>query len=53
MEAVCTLLGRPGLGWKDIKHVMGNIDEFLRSLKDYDKDNITEKTIRQLETYTR
>ena len=48
LEALCTLLGRPGLEWKEIKHMMGNVDEFLRMLKGYDKDNISEKTIRQV-----
>ena len=52
LEALCTLLGRPGLEWKEIKHMMGNVDEFLRSLKNYDKDRISEKTIRQVQAYT-
>ena len=32
---------------------MGNVDEFVRMLKNYDKDHVQEKTIRELEAYTR
>ena len=54
LSAVATLLGRPGLSWGEIKgQFLSNVDAFLTCLVEYDKDNVPDKMIKQIEAYTR
>ena len=49
MEAVCILLGEKA-DWETAKKVMANA-QFLKILKDFDKDNISPKTVQKLQKY--
>ena len=51
MEAVCILLGsKPD--WDSSKRLLGNA-QFMQNLKDYDKDNIPPKMVKQVQKYTK
>lgn len=50
MEAVCILKGVTP-DWAESKRILGEQD-FLRSLKEYDKDHISEKTLKKIASYT-
>jgi dynein axonemal heavy chain len=49
MEAVCIMLGEKA-DWDAAKKVMANA-QFLKMLKEYDKDNISPKTVKKLKKY--
>jgi dynein heavy chain len=48
MEAVCLMLGQKP-GWPSAQKLMAN-PQFLKTLKDYDKDNIDPKIVKKLQT---
>ncbi|KAL0267127.1 UNVERIFIED_CONTAM: hypothetical protein PYX00_009482 [Menopon gallinae] len=50
MEAVCVLKG-VNPDWTESKKLLGEQD-FLRSLRDYDKDHIPEKTMKKIAMFT-
>jgi dynein heavy chain len=50
MEAVCILLGH-NPDWQNAQKVLANVN-FLKSLKEFDKDNIDGKVIKKLLKYT-
>jgi len=50
MEAVCVLLGEK-TEWAAIKQVMMDMT-FIDRLKNFDRNNITEATLKKLRTYT-
>lgn len=51
MEAVCILLGEKN-DWASIKVVMMELN-FLERLKNFDKNNISDNTLKKLRTYTK
>jgi len=51
MEAVCILLQAPP-DWENAKKVLANVN-FLKTLKEYDKDNIDGDIIRKLQKYVK
>ena len=48
-SAVLVLLGHKDCGWNEAKKVMKNPKEFLEILHVYDKDNISDKVIKNLQ----
>lgn len=42
MECVMVLLGEK-IDWKNVKSVLSNVNEFMRSLLEYDVDKVSEK----------
>lgn len=50
MEAVCTLLGEK-TDWASMKIVMMEMN-FLERLRGYDKNNISDKVLGRLRSYT-
>jgi hypothetical protein len=42
-EAVCVLLGESKTDWKSAQKLLQNLSGFVKSLKEYDKDNISPK----------
>jgi dynein heavy chain, axonemal len=50
LEAVLVLLGERDLSWDRAKVMMGRI-EFIKDLQTYKKDDMAERTIRQLQKY--
>jgi dynein heavy chain len=50
MEAVCTLLGG-GTEWSQIKQLMMDMN-FIERLRNFDKNSISESTLKKLRTYT-
>ena len=50
LEAVLVLLGERDLTWDRAKVIMGRI-EFIKDLQNYKRDDISERTIRQLQKY--
>ena len=51
ISAVCLLLGKKE-NWDEGKKLMNNPNEFIGSLKAYDKDNIKESLLKKLKKYT-
>lgn len=51
MEAVCTLLGEPST-WASAKQVMSDGPAFIRRLVEFDKENISDATLKKLRKYT-
>jgi len=49
MEAVCVLMGEKA-DWDTSKRLLGDA-QFIKRLKEYDKDNIPEKALKQLKKY--
>ena len=49
MEAVCTLLGEKA-DWDTAKKVLGDVG-LIKRLMDFDKDNVSDKMMRQLKRY--
>ncbi|EEZ99537.1 Dynein heavy chain, cytoplasmic-like Protein [Tribolium castaneum] len=49
MESVCLLLGAK-TDWASAKIVLGDVN-FLKKLQEYDKNHITEQTLRKLKSY--
>jgi dynein heavy chain len=50
-NSVCLLLGKKE-DWDEAKKLMNNPNEFIESLKKYDKDNIKESLLKKLKKYT-
>lgn len=51
VSAVCLLVGKKE-NWDEGKKLMGNPNEFIDTLKNYDKDNIKESLLKKLKKYT-
>jgi dynein heavy chain len=51
VNAVCLLVGKKE-NWDEGKKLMGNPNEFIDTLKNYDKDNIKESLLKKLKKYT-
>jgi len=51
ISAVCLLVGKKE-NWDEGKKLMSNPNEFIETLKTYDKDNIKESLLKKLKKYT-
>jgi dynein heavy chain len=47
---VMVLLGKKE-DWNEIKKQLGNVNAFIESLMNFDKDNITDKQLKKLAAY--
>jgi len=53
LDAVMILLGQKELTWIQSKKFMANIDGFIKMLKNYDKDNISNGMIKKVSAYVK
>ena len=51
MECICTLLGQK-TDWATAKNLLADMN-FLKKLKDYDKDSIPDRTLQRLKNFVR
>ena len=50
-NAICLLNGK-GQEWDEAKKLMNNPNDFIDTLKKYDKDNVKEALLKKLKKYT-